>query len=233
MPKKLLLTMLAIPAMVGGLLFSAPAALADGELMVLPVSTRLFNAHPQMIKVRNVGDSPLYLSVRLEKVMNPGMYPEKKIMMRDLPHPGVLATPEKLTLGPNQSRDIRLTSLEEPAQESVYRLYITPVHSLQVKDAPQDKITAPMSVAIGYGVLVRHMPVPRNQKSSWTHRCEGKQIILTNSGNIRVRLSDMKFTPANKKNPATVGLFPGVPQSFTASQIVMNVNDEPTTVTCP
>jgi len=77
------------------------------------------------------------------------------------------------------------------------------------------------------------MPAPRNQKSSWTYRCEGKQITLTNSGNVRVRLSDMKFTPAQKTPPAAVGLFPGVPQKFNASKIVMNVNDEPTTVSCP
>lgn len=215
----------------GGMLITSLNARAEGELMVLPASTKLYNSHEQKIKVRNVGDSTLFLSVMLQKVTNPGISPENKINMHDLPSPGVLATPEKLTLGPNQSRDIRLTSLVEPSEESLYRLYISPVKSLKVTGAPEDKITAPMSVSIGYGVLVRHMPPPGKQRSSWTHRCEGGNITLVNTGNVRVRMTEVKLSPATKG--LSIGLFPGTPQTFKGSKITLNAEDKPATVSCP
>jgi len=206
-------------------------ACAEGELMVLPASTKLFNSHEKIIKVRNVGDATLYLSVELQKVTNPGMNPEKKVKLRDLPSPGVLASPEKMTLGPNQSRDIRLISMEEPLQESIYRLYITPVKALKVENAPTDRITAPMSVSIGYGVLVRHMPAPNKQKSGWTHRCENGHILLENTGNVRVRMTNVKVSSV--KNGQSVGLFPGTPLVFKGNKMTLNADDEPFTVSCP
>lgn len=220
-------------AVLAGILMTSFCAQAEGELMVLPASTRLFNAHEQMIKVRNVGDAPLYLAVMVEKVMNPGITPEKKVKLRDLTQPGMLATPDKLTLGPNQSRNIRLVSLEEPGQEALYRVYIVPVMAMKVEQAPKDKITAPLSVAIGYGVLVRHMPAPGTHTSGWAHRCENAGITLTNTGNVRVLMTDVKVTPAAPNNSRTIALFPGTPQVIKGHSMTMTVNEQPVTVHCP
>ncbi|WP_456311378.1 pilus assembly protein [Serratia proteamaculans] len=216
----------------GGMLLASQPVQAEGELMVLPASTRLFNSHEQMIKVRNVGDAPLYLSVMVVKVMNPGLSPEKKVPLHDLPQPGMLASPDKLMLGPNQSRNIRLISLEEPTQEALYRVYIVPVREMKVENAPTDKITAPVSVAIGYGVLVRHMPLPGKQKSDWTYRCENGGITLTNTGNVRVRMSELQVSPAIRDKSGAVGLFPGVPQVIKGNKVTMNVDGKPVTVSC-
>lgn len=219
-----------VTALLGGLIISLHVQ-AAGELMVLPASTKLFNAHEQVIKVRNVGDTPLYLSVQLMKVLNPGINPEKKVNIQALTSPTVLATPDKLTLGPNQTRDIRLSSLEEPTQETLYRMYVTPVKALKVEGAPTDKITAPMSVSIGYGVLVRHMPAPGRQQVSWTHRCEDGNITLSNTGNVRVIMSELRLSPAAKAQ--NVGLYPGTEQIFKSHQLRFNADDKPTTVSCP
>lgn len=219
------------PFMLLAVLTTSLSARADGELMVLPASLKLFNSHEQTVKVRNVGDGTLYLSVMLMKVENPGLMPEKKINLHEMATPGMLATPEKMTLGPNQSRAIRLTSLEEPAHESLYRLYITPVKSLKVEGAPEDKITAPMSFSVGYGVLVRHMPPPAKQQSAWTYQCAGGNITLVNTGNVRVRMSDVKVAPAKKG--ISVGLFPGTPQTFKGHEMTLNADDKPATVSCP
>ncbi|QGU89365.1 pilus assembly protein [Erwinia sorbitola] len=217
----------------GSALLASMPAQAEGELMVLPASTKLFNAHEKSIKVRNVGDAPLYLSVMVEKVTNPGLSPEKKVKLRDIPNPGMLASPDKITLGPNQARDLRLISLGEPKEEVLYRVYIMPVKSLTVEQAPADKITAPLSVSIGYGVLVRHMPAPDKQKSGWSHRCENGGITLTNTGNVRVRFSEIQVSPSGKSQPTAIGLFPGVPQVVKGKKITMNVEDKPATVSCP
>ncbi|WP_175884050.1 pilus assembly protein [Burkholderia sp. BCC0044] len=218
--------------MLGGLLFAAiQPAHAEGELMVMPATTKVFSTHEQNITVKNMGDAALYLSISLQKVMNPGMVPEKKVDLGELPHPGVLASPDKLTLGPNQTRSISLKSLVEPGQEELYRLYIVPVRSLTVSGAPQDKITAPMSVSVGYGVLVRHMPAPSRQKSAWTHRCEDGGITLENTGNVRQVMTNV--VSDNVKNPQTIAVFPGTPQHLATQRVSMNIDDKPVTLTCP
>ncbi|WP_334043180.1 pilus assembly protein [Burkholderia ambifaria] len=220
-----------ISLLVGLLVAVIQPAHAEGELMVMPASTKVFNAHEQTVTVKNAGDAPLYLNINVQKVINPGVTPEKKVDLGDVARPGVLASPDKLTLGAGQTRSIVLKSLAEPEQEELYRLYILPVRSLKVDSAPDGKITAPMSVAIGYGVLVRHMPAPGKQKSAWTHRCEGGGITLENTGNVRQVFTNVVYD--NVKLPQTVAVFPGTPQHFTTKRMSMNVDDQPATLTCP
>lgn len=219
-----------LPALCGLLLATIQPAYAEGELMVMPATTKVFNAHEQKVTVKNMGDAPLYLNVSVQKVTNPGMTPENKVALGDLEHPGVLASPDKLTLGPGQTRAIVLKSLSEPEQEALYRLYIVPVRSLKVDDAPQEKITAPMSVAIGYGVLVRHMPPPGKQQSGWTHRCERGGVTLENTGNIRQIFNDVKV--GQSASPQTVAVFPGTPQHFETKRMSLRVDEKPVTLEC-
>ena len=173
-------------------------AQAEGELMVMPATLKVYNNHEHSVNVKNLGDAPLYLSISLQKVMNPGESPEIKQPLSALTHPGMLANPDKLTLGPGQSRAISLKSLVEPEVETLYRLYIVPVRSMQVEEAPEDKITAPMSVSIGYGVLVRHMPPPAKQQTGWTHRCIDGGVTLENTGNVSLQFSDLKRSVVKK-----------------------------------
>ncbi|PFH19507.1 pilus assembly protein [Burkholderia sp. JKS000303] len=206
-------------------------AQAEGELMVMPAATRVYATHDEKVTVRNMGDAPLYLSITLQKVMNPGMTPEKKVDLGQLDNPGMLASPDKLTLGPGQSRQIELKSLTEPAQEELYRLYVVPIRSLKVEDAPKDKITAPMSVAIGYGVLVRHLPPPGKLKAAWAHRCDDGGITLESTGNVRTVFSNVSYD--GTKQPQTVAVFPGTPQHFATRRMTLSVDDAPTALQCP
>lgn len=167
-------------------------AQADGELMVMPATLKVYNNHEHTVNVKNLGDAPLYLSISLQKVMNPGVSPEKKQPISALAHPEMLASPDKITLGPGQSRAVSLKSLIEHNSETLYRLYIVPVRSMQVEEAPEDKITAPMSVSIGYGVLLRHMPPPAKQHSGWTHRCDYSGITLENTGTVSLQLTELR-----------------------------------------
>ncbi|WP_192557907.1 pilus assembly protein [Pseudomonas allokribbensis] len=216
-----------LPMLLGLLLLACGPAQAEGELMVMPATTRVFNNHEQNVTVKNMGDAPLYLSISLQKVMNPGLTPETKVALGQLERPGMLASPERLTLGPGQSRKVGLKSLFEPEAEELYRLYIVPVRSLKVNDAPKDKITAPMSVAIGYGVLVRHMPAPDKQRSGWSHGCNAGGITLTNTGNVRHVLSDVG------KTGETVALFPGISQHFAGKTLSLRDKDQARTLDCP
>ena len=94
-------------------------------------------------------------------------------------------------------------------------------------DAPKDKISAPMSVSIGYGVLVRHMPPPDKQRVGWNHRCGAGVITLVNTGNVRQLLSDVG------KPGETVALFPAAPQQFSGKHLSLRDKDRVQTLDCP
>ena len=144
----------------------------------------------------------------------------------------MLASPEKLTLGPGQSRAISLKSLVEPEAETLYRLYVVPVRSMQVEDAHEDTITAPLSVAIGYGVLIRHIPPPAKQHIGWTHRCTADGITLVNTGTISLQLSKLEM--AGIKQPQVrIALFPGAPQYFASNHLNFFVGEKSQILICP
>ena len=218
--------------LLGLICLGASQAQAEGELMVMPATLKVYNNHEHSVSVKNLGDAPLYLSISLQKVMTPGESPEIKQPLSALTHPGILANPDKLTLGPGQSRAVSLKSLVEPEAETLYRLYIVPVRSMQVEQAPEDKITAPMSVAIGYGVLVRHMPPPAKQQTGWTHRCDASGMTLENTGNVSLQLSDLESAGGTQQN-TKVALFPGTPQHFSGKRLNFRVGEKPQVLVCP
>lgn len=215
------------------LLLASLSASAGPQLMVTPVSLKVFNQHPQRVTVRNTGDAPLYLSISLAKVNNPGEVQEHKTLISQLPHPELIATPNKLTLGPNQSRDILLTSLKEPGSETIYRLYVLPVKSLNISGTSDDKITAPMTLSVGYGVLIRHLPAPANQHSALAHRCGANEITLLNSGNVSLRLQKLKTNATQSVIPEVIVLFPSTPQTFKTRQLSAELNGKSVEITCP
>ncbi|MGS1007216.1 pilus assembly protein [Achromobacter anxifer] len=221
----------ALPALFISTLLTAPQAQAEGELMVMPARLKVFNGHEYSVNLRNLGDAPLYLSISLLKVTNPGITPENKVPMSELEHPGLLASADRLTLGPGQSRSVSLKSLSVPVAEEMYRLYVVPARAMQVEAAPQDKITAPMSVAVGYGVLIHHMPPPAQQRSGWSYRCEDAGVTLENTGNVHLILSDVA-TPDDKHQSDRVALFPDTPQRFTGDGLTMQIDGVRQTIDC-
>lgn len=221
-----------LPLLFGLTLLAAAHAQAEGELMVMPARLKVFDGHEYGVTLKNLGDAPLYLSISLMKVKNPGLSPEDKIPLSELEHPGLLASADKLTLGPGQSRVVNLKSLSVPAVEDMYRLYVVPVKAMQVESAPQDKITAPMSVSVGYGVLIHHMPPPAQQRSAWSYRCEGTGVTLENTGNVHLVLEDIA-SPDRKQEQNRVVLFPGVSQRFEGRELKMLIGDAPHDFDCP
>lgn len=218
-------------ALAGVLMGVAAAARAEGELMVMPATTKVYHSHDQQVSAKNMGDGPLYLKISVLKVTNPGLAPENKVALGDLEHPGIIASPDKLTLGPGQMRDIVLKSLFVPKQEELYRLYIVPVRSLKVDAAPANKITVPLSVAIGYGVLVRHMPPPGMQRHGWTHRCEGGGMTLENTGNVREVFTHVVQDGASPAE--TIAVFPGTPQHFATQHMSLDIDGNSMKLACP
>lgn len=198
--------------------------------MVMPSVLKVFQGHDYFVTVRNMGDAPLYLNISLLKVQNPGLTPEDKVPLGEVERPGLLASPERVTLGAGQSRKVLVRSLYEPSAEAVYRLYVVPAKAMEVETASQDKITAPVSITIAYGILLRHMPPPAKQVETWSHRCEGGAIVLDNTGTTRVVLTDVSSD--KETTPATRALFPGTPQRIEGRQLNWVEDGKPKTLAC-
>ncbi|WP_222961024.1 molecular chaperone [Providencia rettgeri] len=209
-------------------------AQADGQLMVMPAKTTMTGQENKTVQVSNVGDKTLYLNIELVRIDNPGLSPEKKTTLGDIAKPQLIVTPAKLTLGPGQKRDIHLTALASPAQETVYRLYIVPVSSIKiVGDDSTDKIRAPLTFGIGYGVVIYHRPQKEKQTVSWTHACVDGNMILKASGTVHVTLTQLEANPNDEKLGHELKLFPGTQQSFLLKKLKGQVNGQPFDIQCP
>ena len=155
-------------------LLAAPIATTYAQLVAIPARTTVeaLDQH-RTVQVYNSGDKPLYLDITLQRVDNPGINPEQKTLISDITQPEMIFNPNRITLGPKQKRDIKLLPLKAPAQETLYRLYINPIVDIKAIGNSEDKskIHAPMTVSIGYGVLVHHLPPHAEQIRHWQHQC--------------------------------------------------------------
>ena len=220
-------------AWVLGLLTLINLAQADGQLMVMPARSTVEGQQTRAVQVSNLGDKPLYLKVNLVRIDNPGETPERKTSNGDITLPEMMASPAKLTLGPGQKRDISLVALNAPARETLYRLYIVPVSSIKVVGGEtSDKITAPLTFGVAYGVVVHHLPPTNAQTHGWTHQCTGGGLQLTATGNISTRFRDLQMTPSGSM-PVEQKIFPGTPRLFPVKSLKGSADGKTFDVRCP
>nr|WP_237657353.1 pilus assembly protein [Serratia fonticola] len=220
-------------ALAAGLLALSGLALADGQLMVMPARSTVEGKQTRKVQVSNLGDKPLYLKIDLQRIENPGENPERKTVIGDIATPGMMASPAKLTLGPGQKRDINLVALNQPEQETLYRLYIVPVSSIKVVgDESRNKITAPVTFGVGYGVVVHHLPPTSVQTHAWSHQCTATGLQLTVNGNVHSVFKQLLATPSGALADE-VRVYPGTPRIFPVKTLKGNVDGKAFDVRCP
>ncbi|WP_154666865.1 pilus assembly protein [Chania multitudinisentens] len=216
-----------------GLMALSGLARADGQLMVMPARSMVEGQQTKTVQVSNLGDKPLYLKVDLVRIENPGETPERKTAIGDISLPEMMANPGKLTLGPGQKRDINLVALKAPAKETLYRLYIVPVSSIKVVgEESKDKVSAPITFGVGYGVVVHHLPPSGAQVKGWNHQCTSAGLQLTVTGNVSSLFRDLQVTPAGSLS-AEQKVFPGTPRVFPVETLKGNADGQPFDIRCP
>ncbi len=229
---KPIMNMLCLP-LLSSLLMVSSLVQADGQLMVMPARSTVEGEQTRTVQVSNLGDKPLYLKVDLMRLDNPGENPERKTAMGDITLPEMMVSPAKLTLGPGQKRDISLVALKSPARETLYRLYIVPVSSIKViGEESKDKISAPLTFGVAYGVLVHHLPPSGAQTRGWTHQCSAGGVQLTASGNVHSLFGALQGTPTGSVS-GEQKVFPGTPRVFPVTQLKGNADGKPFDVRCP
>ncbi|MBA9833589.1 hypothetical protein J4M90_38495 [Burkholderia contaminans] len=104
--------------------------------------------------VENVGDTPLYLDITQQRVLNPGHLPEQLVPVEEVSQPTLLVLPTRLALSPGQKYRMALKELSMPDESQVWRVTFRPREHIVV-DADRDgDTTAPLFVSVGYGVVI-------------------------------------------------------------------------------
>jgi hypothetical protein len=131
---------------------SSPAA---GVLKLSRVELTLEPGKPTgELYAENVGDTPLYLNVEQHWVANPGEYPERLVPVTDVAHPGLLVQPSRLVLAPGQTYQMVMKTFGIPPHTQVWRVTFRPTERIVVANGGQDSRDAPLSISIGYGVVI-------------------------------------------------------------------------------
>ncbi|MBN3787645.1 hypothetical protein [Burkholderia sp. Ac-20353] len=109
---------------------------------------------PGELWVENKGDTPLYLDVTQQLVANPGQMPEQLVPVTEVPHPGLLVMPRRMTVSPGQKTRMTLKVLETPQQAQVWRVTFRPKERIAVEASDAEGRPAPLFISVGYGVVI-------------------------------------------------------------------------------
>lgn len=108
--------------------------------------------------VENTGDTPLYLDVEQQLLVNPGQVPESLISIQNMEFPSLLVTPTRLVLAPGQKQKMVLKELKRTALPMVWRVTFRPRERLHI-DA--EDISTPLIVSVGYGAVIYQFGLSR------------------------------------------------------------------------
>ena len=144
-----------VAILLGWLLMWPLSGMAAGVLKLSTTELRLAPDQRQgALYALNTGDSPLYLDVEQALVLNPGEQPEQLQAISQVPNPGLLVTPARLALAPGQKYRMNIKTLDRAASNQVWRLTFRPREHLIVQAQGADGVSAPLSVSVGYGVVI-------------------------------------------------------------------------------
>lgn len=213
--KKSLLT-----SLFAGLL--ASCAFSTAQINVTPLSIDFTPEGEKFsdITVMNTSQDTAYVRVDLSRVDNPGMPNEQIVPLKNNPQIfGLVASPTRLAIPPQQLRRVRLLPLiRNNKQDVYYQIKITPVSGeLESLLSPTKAIAAGVQIIVGYEVKVFVRPKPAKAIVSINRL--SNQVTVTNSGNSNVLLyNGQQCDDAHKKctpisNPAH-RVFPGSTWSF-------------------
>lgn len=143
----------------GALLMCPLHSMAAGLLKLSTTELRLVpHEHQGSLYAQNIGDSPLYLDVEQALVLNPTQKPEQLLDISQVPKPGLLVTPARLVLAPGQKYRMNIKTLDSLASNQVWRVTFRARENVIVHALGTDGVSAPLSVSVGYGVVIYQNP---------------------------------------------------------------------------
>jgi P pilus assembly chaperone PapD len=163
------------------------AAPAQAEMVLSKVIVDLQPADPGYddIEVWNDGPERMYVVVEPSEIRSPGLADEQRVSDPDPAVSGLLVTPQRLVLEPDQRRVVRISAVAPRGErDRIYRVTIKPVAGAVSAD-----VTA-LKVLFGYDTLVLYRPARIAGDIVATH--QGKHLTLRNDSNTAQELFDGK-----------------------------------------
>lgn len=131
-----------------------------------------------------------FIQTSVKQVLSPATKQENEVAENMSSIENIFVSPSKFVLAAGQSHNIRLVTMNLPATEKVYRLYI---ESLPAKDGEAkvdtDKLKTEVGIDLVWGVVV-HVP-PSNPVIRLTFDSATHQII--NDGNFHLKISRVGY----------------------------------------
>jgi P pilus assembly chaperone PapD len=175
---------------------------AHAELVLSQVIVDLQPGRPTHddIEVWNAGKERMYVVAEPAEVLNPGRPDEQRRASPDPAVTGLLVSPQRMVLEPDQRKMVRVAAIGGTAAiDRIYRVTIKPVAG------PVTAETTALKVFVGYDVLVLHRP--RIIAGEVVGRRAGRQLTLHNASNTAQEVYEGRQCDARGANcqdlPAT------------------------------
>lgn len=145
------------------------------------------------IEIVNVSSDRSFIVVEPREIIRAGNTDEKPFFSPDPDRLGLLVSPNRLVLEPNQRRTLRIAAIHPASdRERVYRVTVKPVTG-EVSGAESG-----LKLLVGYDLLV--LVRPASIHSVLQARRDGQKLVITNKGNSSVELSDGKQCDQDRKS---------------------------------
>ncbi|TBL88905.1 hypothetical protein EYY88_04495 [Hafnia alvei] len=169
------------------ILVSAPGW---SNIDVSPMSARVTPQGVTLITVISKDEGARFIQTSVKQVLSPATKQENEVAESISSVESIIVSPSKFILAAGQTHNIRLVTMNLPATEKVYRLYI---ESLPTKDGEAkvdiDKLKTEVGIDLVWGVVV-HVP-PSNPVIRLTLDSATHQII--NDGNFHLKISRVGY----------------------------------------
>lgn len=186
-------------AMLPVLLLAGYVPQAQAEIILSQVIVDLQPDRPdyQDIEIWNSASERAFVQVEPAEILNPGLPAEHRERIVDPEQGGLLVSPQRLVLEPDERRIIRIAAIAARGeQERIYRVAVRPVAG----DVGME--TTGLKVLLGYDVLVLLRPAAL--KGDVTAIRRSGTIEFTNNSNFAHEIYDGK--QCNEQGDACVNL---------------------------
>jgi len=160
----------------------APAGIAVSQMVI---DLKPGDSRATDIEIANDSAERSYVSIEPREIVDPGTANERGAVSPDPGKLGLLVSPNRLILEPNQRRRLRIAVIGPPGnRERVYRVTIKPVAG-EVSGADSG-----LKLLVGYDLLV--LVRPAQARPAVTASRSGGSLTITNGGNSSVELTEGK-----------------------------------------
>lgn len=185
------------------------APLAHAEMVLSQVIVDLLPDQPprEDIEVWNDGDERIYVVADAFEITKPGTAHEKRLAVSHDEKAGLIVSPRRLILEPNERRTIRIAAYgERPTVERTYRVAIKPVAG------PLTAQTSALKMLVGFDTLI--LVRPRSVTGDLEAERTATTLTIRNAGNASQEIfagsqcvsenSDCSALPAKRLYPGAV-----------------------------